>query len=170
MGERLTLVCASRRILRSSHGTDFNTADGAAIEALPQTWVSEKDIEKYPMESRRYADTVQQLQELSEKRKELEEKVAKVSRLKAIVAPLQTSEGGAGVQENIITRNGEIEKELEKMRFLLARVGGRVGTLPKPSAPSILPTSAGLMEDGGLTVSRKRRIDQFLADPNVFPS
>lgn len=33
------------------------------------------------------------------------------------------------VQENLVTRNGEVEMELERMRMLLARVGGRVGML-----------------------------------------
>lgn len=34
------------------------------------------------------------------------------------------------VQENLVTRNGELEKELERMRVLLVRVAGRVGQLP----------------------------------------
>ncbi|KAI1350960.1 kinetochore Sim4 complex subunit Fta4 [Xylaria sp. FL0043] len=34
------------------------------------------------------------------------------------------------VQENLITRNGEIERELERMRLLLARVAGRIAQLP----------------------------------------
>jgi hypothetical protein len=145
-------------------------ADGETIEALPQTWISDKEITAHPMESKRYADAVQQLQELSEKRKQLKDQVARISRLKAVVEPLQTTEGGAGVQENIITRNGAIEKELEKMRFLLARVGGRVGTLPQAPTPGVLPADSGVMGDGDLVGSRKRRVDQFLADQNALPS
>ncbi len=34
------------------------------------------------------------------------------------------------VQENLVTRNGEVERELERMRLLLARVAGRVAQLP----------------------------------------
>lgn len=122
------------------------------------------------MESKRYADAVNQLQLLSEKRKQLQDQVARISRLRAIVEPLQTTDGGAGVQENIITRNGAIEKELEKMRFLLARVGGRVGTLPQAPTPGTLPADDEVLGEGGLAGSRKRRVDQFLADQNVFPS
>lgn len=46
--------------------------------------------------------------------------------------PFRAGEDGSGVQENLVTRNGELEKELERMRMLLVRVGGRVGTLPLP--------------------------------------
>lgn len=35
------------------------------------------------------------------------------------------------VQENLVTRNGEVEKELERMRVLLVRVAGRVAQLPE---------------------------------------
>lgn len=33
---------------------------------------------------------------------------------------------GNGVQENLVTRDGEVERELERMRMLLARVGDKV--------------------------------------------
>lgn len=38
------------------------------------------------------------------------------------------------VQDNLVTRNGEIERELDRMRLLLARVAGRVAQLPDKSA------------------------------------
>lgn len=122
------------------------------------------------MEAKRYADTVKQLTELNERRQQLRERVERLSRLQSVIQPLRTSEGGVGVQENIITRNGAIEKELEKMRFLLARVGGRVGALPEPQESSDLALDADVLQNGGLGVSRKRRVDQFLADQDVFPS
>lgn len=40
----------------------------------------------------------------------------------------------AAVQSNLITRNGEVERELERMRLLLARVAGRIAQLPPPNA------------------------------------
>ncbi|KAH7633079.1 kinetochore Sim4 complex subunit Fta4, partial [Sordaria sp. MPI-SDFR-AT-0083] len=45
--------------------------------------------------------------------------------------------GGGGmkaVQENLVTKNGEMEAELQRMRVLLARVGGRVEKLDKERA------------------------------------
>ena len=118
------------------------------------------------MEARRYADAVQQLLELSQQRKELKDRIARLSRLKSVIEPLKTTDGGTGVQENIITRNGEVEKELERMRFLLVRVGGRVGALPD-SSPKERNQQIDVTD---ARLSRKRRVDEFLADPAVFPS
>jgi hypothetical protein len=38
------------------------------------------------------------------------------------------------VQPNLVARDGELEKELEKMRLLVARVSGRVEALPENTA------------------------------------
>jgi uncharacterized membrane protein YccC len=127
----------------------------------------EKDINDHPMETKRFADAVQQLTELNDQRKQLREQVARLKRLQTIVEPLQTDENGAGIQENLLTRNGPVEKELERMRILLARVGGRVLSLPE-EAPNGEAKDVSLAEMGAQ--GRKRRVDQFLADDKVFPS
>lgn len=114
------------------------------------------------MEAKRYADTTLRLTELSTQRRELRQRVEKLRRMHSVVEPLKTSEGGAGVQENLITRNGAVEKELERMRMLLARVAGRVNGLPEVAA------EGGGVED--LSKARKRTVEEFLADPSVFPS
>lgn len=119
------------------------------------------------METKRFADAVQQLTELNDQRKQLREQVARLKRLQTIVEPLQTDENGAGIQENLLTRNGPVEKELERMRILLARVGGRVLSLPE-EAPNGEAKDVSLAEMGAQ--GRKRRVDQFLADDKVFPS
>ncbi|KAF5587022.1 kinetochore fta4 [Fusarium pseudocircinatum] len=142
-------------------------AEEEAIEALPASWHLEKDINNHPMETKRYADAVQQLTELNDQRKQLREQVARLKRLQTIVEPLQTDENGAGIQENLLTRNGPVEKELERMRILLARVGGRVLSLPE-EAPNGEAKEVSLTEMGAQ--GRKRRVDQFLADDKVFPS
>ncbi|KAM0428142.1 hypothetical protein ACHAPT_007042 [Fusarium lateritium] len=138
-----------------------------AIEALPPTWPSDKDVNDHPTEAKRYADAVKQLSELNEQRKQLKEQVSRLTHLKSVVEPLQTNDSGAGIQENLLTRNGPVEKELERMRFLLARVGGRVHALPgeasNGSAKEINLSDVGAQ-------GRKRRVDQFLADDKVFPS
>ncbi|KAF5634586.1 kinetochore fta4 [Fusarium sp. NRRL 52700] len=137
------------------------------IQALPASWHLEKDLNDYPMETKRYTDAVQQLTELNDQRKQLREQVARLKRLQSIVEPLQTDENGAGIQENLLTRNGPVEKELERMRILLARVGGRVLSLPE-KAPNGEAKEVSLTEMGAQ--GRKRRVDQFLADDKVFPS
>jgi hypothetical protein len=54
------------------------------------------------------------------------------------------------VQENLVTRNGSLERELERMRLLLARVAGRVAQLPDRSAAASTgedeATTAGYMD------------------------
>ncbi|KAM5353633.1 hypothetical protein ACJ41O_000283 [Fusarium nematophilum] len=148
-------------------GRELDMSTVESIEALPPAWQSDKDVNDYPMEAKRYADAVRQLSELNEQRKQLREQVARLNRLKGVVAPLQTTDSGAGIQENLLTRNGPVEKELERMRFLLARVGGRIHALPEEapngSAQGVDPSEVG-------AAGRKRRVDQFLADDKVFPS
>lgn len=119
------------------------------------------------METKRYADAVRQLSELNDQRKQLRQQVARLKRLQSLIEPLQTTENGVGIQENLLTRNGPVEKELEKMRFLLARVGGRVHALPG-EAPNGASKDVALAETGAR--GQKRRVDQFLADNKVFPS
>jgi hypothetical protein len=113
------------------------------------------------MEVKRYADAVSRLTELNDQRKQLREQVARLKHLQTIAKPLQTADNGVGIQENLLTRNGPVEKELEKMRFLLARVGGRVHALAE-EAPNGVPKEISLSETG--SHGRKRRVDQFLAD------
>ncbi|RGP67523.1 kinetochore fta4 [Fusarium longipes] len=142
-------------------GRELDLTDEGTIEALPASWHIEKDVNDHPMEVKRYADAVSRLTELNDQRKQLREKVARLKHLKTVVEPLQTAENGVGIQENLLTRNGPVEKELEKMRFLLARVGGRVHALPE-QAPNDPSKDISLSETG--SHGRKRRVDQFLAD------
>lgn len=87
------------------------------------------------------------LQGLSARRAEAEARVGRLRKMKALLEPFSAEEhpadtpchdtgGGSavpaasnGVQENLVTRDGEVEKELERMRMLLARVGDKVARL-----------------------------------------
>lgn len=138
-------------------------ADDDVIESLPPSWPSAKDASDYPAEAKRYVEAAARLARLSRERKALGQRVDRLRRLKASVDPLLAADG-AGVQENLCTRNGPVEVELERMRFLLARVAGRV---------SRLPTNARDGRDMELTSmagARKRKVDEFLADAHVFPT
>ncbi|KAF4976825.1 hypothetical protein FZEAL_6566 [Fusarium zealandicum] len=148
-------------------GRELDLTDKEAIQALPPAWHSGKDVTEYPMEAKRYADAVRQLSELNERRQQLKDQVARLNQLKSVVEPLQTTDNGAGIQENLLTRNGPVEKELERMRFLLARVSGRVNALPEEAVNSSA-REVNLADAGAQ--GRKRRVDQFLADDKVFPS
>ncbi|KAK0386631.1 hypothetical protein NLU13_6466 [Sarocladium strictum] len=163
---------ADRRIGRDGDdedviGKEADLTTSSAIESLPAEWYLAKDTSAYPLEAKRYTDTVQHLTDLNEQRNQLRLRVEKLRRIQTSLAPLQTGEGGEGVQENLVTRNGAVEKELEKMRFLLARVAGRVGQLPD-AIPGGETEEEKAVEDLGK--ARKRQIDEFLADPAVFPS
>lgn len=52
------------------------------------------------------------------------------------------------VQENMVTRNGDVEKELERMRMLLVRVSGRLAQLPNPPGGGVSAGRDVRMRDG----------------------
>lgn len=65
------------------------------------------------------------------------------------------------VQDALITRDGAAEKELERMRVLLARVGGRVAGLP-----SLEPNPDGREETaarGGVPETESFKMEKLLA-------
>ncbi|KAF2963820.1 hypothetical protein GQX73_g9766 [Xylaria multiplex] len=130
-------------------GADFTTDE--AIASLPPTWDTQKPSEAtaHPLEARRYAEQTATLTSLSTKRQEVRERVERLRRMAALLAPFESSNDNntdinadddtiqstqsrtrTSVQENLITRNGEVERELERMRLLLARVAGRIAQLP----------------------------------------
>ncbi|EHK24124.1 uncharacterized protein TRIVIDRAFT_45482 [Trichoderma virens Gv29-8] len=146
-------------------GRELDLVDENAIETLPATWPSDKDVEAYPMEATRYAETVRQLTDLSQQRKDLRQRVERLRSLQKTVESFRTTDG-VGIQENLVTRDGPVEKELEKMRFLLARVAGRVSKLSDADTSR----DSGQVELKSLTEARKRHIEEFLADGRVFPS
>lgn len=131
------------------------------------------------METKRYADAVQTLTMLRTEREDLRVRVQRLRRLQAIVDPLKATaslndaddsdgRGGSSVQENIVTRGGAVEKELERTRMLLVRVVGRVGMLPESEATKETGSKGGEVESS--SVMRKRNLDSFLTDSKVFPT
>ncbi|KAI0206577.1 kinetochore Sim4 complex subunit Fta4 [Astrocystis sublimbata] len=128
-------------------GTDYTTKE--AISSLPPTWALHKprEAESHPPEARRYTELTESLTTLSTKRQEALERVTRLRRMAALLAPFESpaeespdssslsqsqnqSAAKTTIQDNLVTRNGEIELELERMRLLLARVAGRVAQLP----------------------------------------
>jgi hypothetical protein len=83
------------------------------------------------VEAKRYIDLTTHLTTLSERRRQTLQRVERLRRMNAVLDPFKSDEHGAGVQENLITRDGEVEKELERTRVLLVRVGARVAALPE---------------------------------------
>ncbi|OTB02777.1 hypothetical protein M426DRAFT_24385 [Hypoxylon sp. CI-4A] len=120
-------------------GADF--ASDEVIASLPSTWDlhSAPQAEANPPEANRYADLAASLTLLSARRKEARSRLDRLRRMRDLLGPFTsapnstTGQGEAGldkVQSNLVTRDGELEKELERMRVLLVRVAGRVAQLP----------------------------------------
>ncbi|KAK7739186.1 hypothetical protein SLS53_005822 [Cytospora paraplurivora] len=126
-------------------GADY--ADDKVASSLPPTWgsVSAREEAAHPLEAKRYSELVGRVQELAARKGDVEARVARLRRIRGLVAPFggggggggttddgddgTTTTTGGGVQENLVTRDGEVEKELERMRMLLVRVGDKVGRL-----------------------------------------
>lgn len=131
------------------------------ITFIPDSWssVSEKEADDHPMEAKRFAELVAQLKELDQQKRKVLERVAKLRKIKGLIEGFAASpaqdlnaeeeqvregaegKGGEGggegmkaVQENLVTKNGEMEAALQRMRVLLARVGGRIEKLDKERA------------------------------------
>ncbi|KAK0745198.1 kinetochore Sim4 complex subunit Fta4 [Apiosordaria backusii] len=107
--------------------TAADLADKGVIERLPDQWPDEKGADEES--KRRYEELVGRLKGLEQQRVEAQGRVARLRGLKKLLEPFE--EAGEGVQRNLVGRNGEVEQELERMRMLLARVGGRVTGLRK---------------------------------------
>jgi len=126
----LTLGKGSRKGI--TLGTDLT--DPNMIKSLPTSWerISKRQAEAHPAEAQRYTELVVQVQELGARRDEVAERVSRLKRMCGLLEPFKEVEG---VQENLVTRNGEVETELQRMCMLLARVGGRVSQLRKQERP-----------------------------------
>jgi predicted transcriptional regulator len=86
---------------------------------LPEEW-SEEAQTKTPEQAQKYKKLQQRLAELMERRKQAREKVEGYKAFKGVLDLLAGED--AGVQQNLVTKNGEVEEELEKMRRLMLRV------------------------------------------------
>lgn len=109
----------------------IGTVDEGVIELLPDEWPSEKQRNDNPDAAQQYIEITRTLRELSAQRKRVKRRLERLKNLEASLKPLDTSDGGVGVQENLVTRNGPVEKELERMKQLLARVNANVGNLQR---------------------------------------
>lgn len=88
------------------------------IEELPETWSEEAEA-RAPEKAARYTELQARLKELNERRKEKKEMVERYKALKDLLVPF--GEGG-DVQGNLVTKKGEVETEMERMKLLMVRV------------------------------------------------
>jgi hypothetical protein len=94
---------------------------------LPQEWEDDDEVVQRPEQAQRYVELAAHIKDLNDRRSELREKVARYKALKGVLEPFENSK--EDVQENLCTRDGEVEAELQKMGMLMARVKGRLESL-----------------------------------------
>lgn len=75
----------------------------------------------------------QQLRErliaLDDQRQQQRRRLDQLQHLQQLLEPFQDPQ--KNIQPNLVTRDGELVQELEKMRMLVARVGGRIAQQQK---------------------------------------
>jgi hypothetical protein len=76
-------------------------------------------------ESRRYAELRRRLVKLVKQRDEKKERLDRYRKLQELLRPYEDVQK---IQPNLVTKDGEMSRELDRMRVLLARVGARMGS------------------------------------------
>lgn len=94
---------------------------------MPEVWDEPEEADRLPEEAARYAELAAKVKEQNARRAEMKKRIAEYRKLKQELEPL--GDAKKNVQENLCTRNGPVEAELQKMRMLLARVKGRLETI-----------------------------------------
>ncbi|KAH7419862.1 kinetochore Sim4 complex subunit Fta4 [Cadophora sp. MPI-SDFR-AT-0126] len=97
---------------------DSDYRDESVIEQLPEEW-SENASTTSPEQAAKFTELSQKLTALNEQRRLAKARLERYKQFKEMVGCLGED---AGVQDNLVTRNGEVEVELEKMRRLMMRV------------------------------------------------
>jgi Kinetochore complex Fta4 of Sim4 subunit, or CENP-50 len=99
------------------------------IKSLPENY---SDLYIHPdassnfseAEAGRYRTLHDRLISQAEQRDQQQQRLARYKQLQTVLEPFTNAQ--ENVQPNLVTRDGELGKELERMRILLARVTGRV--------------------------------------------
>ena len=103
-----------------------------AVKSLPQDY---SDLYIHPdassifseSEAARYKALYDRLRSSVEQRDQQQRRLARYKQLHSLLEPFTNAQ--ENIQPNLVTRDGELGKELERMRILLARVTGRVNEM-----------------------------------------
>ena len=137
---------------------DADLADTATIEALPEDYA---DLHLHPNhtpddeEATEYKELRDRLCELSQKRDALKQLVAQYQHLRKLLEPLADPQ--TTVQPNLTTRDGELSRELDRMRMLLTRVTGRISEVEKEPA-----RKEGIPHDTRPTTNGRQKLAQLM--------
>lgn len=72
----------------------------------------------------RYQRLRDRLAKLDQQRQQKQRRIDQLQHLNRLLEPFK--EPQVAIQPNLVTRDGELTQELEKMRMLMARVSGRI--------------------------------------------
>ncbi|KAK2764371.1 hypothetical protein FQN54_009065 [Arachnomyces sp. PD_36] len=101
-------------------GTDLTNS--GTIARLPDQWVDNNSSEA---DKSRYAELFSRLTELDARRQSQQRRLAQYKQLKSLLEPFQDPQNN--IQPNLVTRDGELGQELDRMRILVATVSSRIG-------------------------------------------
>ncbi|KUL88640.1 hypothetical protein ZTR_05112 [Talaromyces verruculosus] len=93
------------------------------IEKLPSQY---RGDDASPEEKERYKLLYERLVALDNRRQEKQKQLAQYKQLEALLEPFKNPQ--ENIQPNLLTRDGELVREIDKMRMLVARVAGRVNS------------------------------------------
>jgi cell wall assembly regulator SMI1 len=131
-------------------GTDVNLMESEEVGKLPEEIRELQVHEGQPIsadEAQRYVELRRQLVEASVRRDQQRKRLEGYKQLQKLLEPLERAQ--ENVQPNLVTRDGELSKELDRMRVLLARVTGKVGEVKRKN---------GNVKDLGQGLSEQQRL------------
>ncbi|MCJ1350812.1 MAG: hypothetical protein MMC33_000793 [Icmadophila ericetorum] len=105
---------------------DLDLSYHGDIAKLPEEWPEGEEEEDMDTGAERdkYAQLRSQLSTLSEKEQELRRKTTIYKQLLQMLLPIKDPKNN--IQPNLVTKDGELGKELEKMKVLMVRLGEKV--------------------------------------------
>ncbi|EED21592.1 conserved hypothetical protein [Talaromyces stipitatus ATCC 10500] len=110
---------------RGSTGIEIGSdlSNYLVIEKLPSQY---RGDDASPEKKERYEALYKRLVALHNKRQEKQKQLAQYKQLEALLEPFKNPQ--ENIQPNLVTRDGELVREIDKMRMLVARVAGRVSS------------------------------------------
>ena len=133
--------------------TDVDLTSKNILEGLPEELNAAmlhdiSDLGVDDTQAEEYVLLRRQLLEAAEERDIAREKLTRYEKLKELLGPFENVQ--EGTQGNLVTRDGELAREMERMRGLIARVVGRLGV------------EGGVEREGGGEERESRTFDEKL--------
>ncbi|EEP79595.1 predicted protein [Uncinocarpus reesii 1704] len=110
---------ASSFLLVIAHAVILTDRESRSIEKLPDDW-TEENVTPESLERQFHS----QLVVLNAERNEQRKRLAQYMQLRTLLEPFNQPQ--TNVQPNLVTKDGQLAAELDRMRMLLAKVAGKV--------------------------------------------